>query len=430
MYAEKFDLEKCIQFKRKVVDVTYAEDHESTGRWKVTVQHEQDDQKKETATFDGVVIATGHHVIPLMARFKDDHLFKGRIMHTHDYKHSEGFAGQRVLVVGIGNSGADTVAELANCAKVVYLATRRGCWIRSRVSFKGWPIDNYLATRAFRWVTSFLPRTWVDTCLEGYLNLFMDHELFGLKPQHRISQQHPTISDSFAQAMLAGRIAVRRNIDHFTEEGVVFEGESQVTPVDTVILATGYKLQFPFIDASIISASNNEVSLFKNMFAAHLSHPHTLALVGLVQPLGPIHVTAELQARYFASLMVGHSKLPSKDEMKKVIQQDRKYIKSIFYESPRHAVEIDYMRYCDEIASFIGCKPNLWRIAVTDPTLWMHLWFGLFTVYQYRLEGPHHWQGARETIVKTNDRIRSALQLKYPRLAESAHLLLETETTA
>lgn len=422
MYAEKFNLEKCIRFNRKVVNVTYADDYDSTGRWKVTVANVDYPEDQQTEIFDGVLVATGHHVIPITPTFPGQESFKGKIIHTHDYKHSDGYAGQRIVVVGIGNSGADTIAELSLCAKVVYLATRRGCWIRSRVSLKGWPIDNYFATRAFRWVTSFLPQSWVDSGMEAYLNMYFDHELFGMKPKHRVSQQHPTINDSMANALIAGRIAVRPNIKEFTPEGVIFEGSTEVTPVDTVIFATGYKLELPFVDKSIIAPNNNEVFLYKNMFSTDLRHPETLALIGLVQPLGPIHVTSELQARYFASLMSGKNKLPSREVMKKITLEDKNYIRSIFYESPRHNHEIDFMKYCDELAGFIGCKPNLWKIALTDPILWLHLWFGLFTVYQYRLTGPHSWTKARETIMSTNQRIRQALEMKYPRLADEAHI--------
>lgn len=426
MYAEKFNLDRCIRFNRKVVNLTYADDYDSSGRWKVTVVNVENEDEREEEVFDGVMIATGHHVIPLLPTYPGQESFKGKILHTHDYKHADGYAGQSVAVVGIGNSGADTIAELALSTKVVYLATRRGCWIRSRVSAKGWPIDNYFATRAFRFVTSLLPKNWVDSAVEGYLNLYMDHELYGLKPKHRVSQQHPTINDAMANAVIAGRIAVRPNIKEFTENGIIFEGSNQVTPVDTVIFATGYKLELPFVDKSIIAPSNNEVFLYKNMFSCDLRHSHTLALIGLVQPLGPIHVTAELQARYFASLMTGKNKLPSRDEMKRITSEDKKYIQSIFYSSPRHHHEIDFVKYCDEMAEFIGCKPNMWKIALTDPQLWYHLWFGLFTVYQYRLTGPHAWPKARETIIHTNDRIRSALNMKYPRLAEEAQVVPQT----
>jgi len=415
MYAEANGLERFIRFNTKVLNVTFAEDYNATGRWKVTVEDTENGQQT-SEIFDGVMICTGHHVVPLSPNFPGQERFKGNIRHTHTYKHPHGYEGKQVLVVGVGNSGADAAAELSLVAKQLYLSTRRGCWIRGRVCHRGYPIDSYMATRAFGLFFSIFPESWMNYAYETYVNSWMDHELFGLKPKHRIFNQHPTINDAFPNAILAGRIAVRPDIKEFTENGVIFSGESKETLIDEVILATGYQMTLPFIDPSIIAPSTNEVYLFKNMFQPDLRHPHTLALIGLVQPTGPIHTAAELQARWFAGLQTGRLKLPSKQEMKKIIEQDKQFVREHFYPSPRHSLEVLYSPYMDSIASYVGCKPNLFKYAITDPKLFYHLIFGLFTVYQYRLEGKHSWKGARDAVISTNDRIRAALQLKYPEL--------------
>ena len=422
MYAEKFDLERHIQYNSKVINITYADDYDSSGRWKITVANVENENETRTEVFDGVMVATGHHVIPLIPNFPGQESFKGQIMHTHEYKHADGFAGKRVLVLGVGNSGADACAELSTLAKVVYMATRRGVWVRTRTGYKGWPIDTYFTTRAFRWVSSFLPGNWMDTILETYVNWSLDHELYGLKPKHRISQQHVTTNDFLTSAIISGRVAVRPNVKEFTETGVIFEGSNEITTVDVVIFATGYKLEIPFVDKEIISPSNNEVFLYKNMYSTDLCNAHTFALIGFVQPVGSIHVTAEMQSRYAAALMAGKVKLPSREEMKRITFEDHERIKSVFYESSRHANSVDFVRYVNEIAQTIGCKPNMWKIALTDPVLWYHLCFNVFTAYQFRLTGLHSWPKARETIINTNERICSALKLRYPRLAEEVQL--------
>lgn len=412
MYAKHNGLEKFIQLKQKVILVTYADDYETTGRWKVTTEHTETGEQN-THVFDGVIISTGHHVTPLMVDFPGQEKFKGRIQHTHSFKHATGYEGKKVCVIGIGNSGGDAIVELAIQAKAVYLSTRRGVWIRPRVGHKGFPIDNYNSNRIFNWGMTLLPKGWGDSLFEYYINLRMDHGLYGLKPAHRVFAQHPCINDSLPNAILSGRAQVRPNVKEFTENGVIFEGDEEETEVDEVIFATGYKMELPFVDKSIIAPSTNEVALYKNMFSADLRHPHTLALVGLVQPLGPIQTTAEMQARWYAALAVGKVKLPSKKDMKKVIEKDKEFYRKAFYESPRHSLEIYYIPYLEEIASTLGCMPNLWKIALTDPQLWYHLVFGLYTVYQFRLEGEHRWHGARDAILHTNDRIEAALKLKY-----------------
>ena len=52
----------------------------------------------------------------------------------------------------------------------------------------------------------------------------------------------------------------------------------------------------------------------------------------------------------------------------------------------------------DQIASFIGCKPNFWKLLVKDPEMALRCYFGPCVPAQFRLQGPNQWKGAREII--------------------------------
>src|SRR5262249_27766408 len=71
-----------------------------------------------------VVSATGTWSAPNVPRFPDQDRFTGRIVHSAQYETSNEFEGQRVIVVGGGNSGAQIVADLVRSATVTW-ATRR-----------------------------------------------------------------------------------------------------------------------------------------------------------------------------------------------------------------------------------------------------------------------------------------------------------------
>ena len=60
--------------------------------------------------------------------------------------------------------------------------------------------------------------------------------------------------------------------------------------------------------------------------------------------------------------------------------------------------QVDYIPYCDEIASEVGCKPDLWRLFFSDPALALRCFFGPCTPAQYRLMGPNAWAGAKKAI--------------------------------
>lgn len=61
----------------------------------------------ETTVFKRVMVCSGHHWKERLASFPGQSKFLGRQMHSHAYKDYHPFADQRVLVVGIGNSGTN-----------------------------------------------------------------------------------------------------------------------------------------------------------------------------------------------------------------------------------------------------------------------------------------------------------------------------------
>lgn len=53
----------------------------------------------------------------------------------------------------------------------------------------------------------------------------------------------------------------------------------------------------------------------------------------------------------------------------------------------------------------MGVRPNLLRLLLLDPVLWMKVVFGPCNPYQYRLFGPGRWAGARQAIVTQWERV-------------------------
>lgn len=58
----------------------------------------------------------------------------------------------------------------------------------------------------------------------------------------------------------------------------------------------------------------------------------------------------------------------------------------------------------DELGSFIGSKPSIPRLFLTDPRLALEVFFGPCSPYQFRLMGPGKWEGARNAIMTQWDR--------------------------
>ena len=70
------------------------------------------------------MLLSRHFFIPHLPEVKGLYSFPGTIIHSHLYREPDPFAGQTVLVVGVGQSGRDIILDLAPHAKAVYLCNR------------------------------------------------------------------------------------------------------------------------------------------------------------------------------------------------------------------------------------------------------------------------------------------------------------------
>ncbi|PIO64152.1 Flavin-binding monooxygenase-like protein, partial [Teladorsagia circumcincta] len=175
----------------------------------------------------------------------------------------------------------------------------------------------------------------------------------------------------------------------------------------------------------LIPVQDNVVDLYQFMYPPATADHNTLAVIGLIQasfwlslyrnslpvhgllfqPLGSIMPISEMQVRLFYENLFGSHRIPSPAEMKKSIREKREAMNARYVKSPRHTIQVDYIEYMDEIASLAGCKPNIARIFKSDPILALQIYFGPCVPYEYRLEGPHPWSGARNAIMTVDERV-------------------------
>ena len=116
LYMQRFGLEKYIKYKTEVSQLTKSKDFEETGRWDVRTVHQK---HVNLETFDAVMVCSGHFSDKYLPYIDGEETFRGEIIHSLDYRHSKEFEEKQVLVVGIGNSGADIATELSTVAKKV-----------------------------------------------------------------------------------------------------------------------------------------------------------------------------------------------------------------------------------------------------------------------------------------------------------------------
>ncbi|ESO84662.1 hypothetical protein LOTGIDRAFT_221976 [Lottia gigantea] len=390
LYASHFELLRHIKFQTSVLFIEQSSDYEETGRWLVRYQTQDDEPQEEV--FDAVMICSGHHTVPHQPHFHGLEKFQGAAIHSHAYREASKFKGQRVVVVGIGNSAVDIAVDISKVTEQVFTSTRRGAWVIGRTGFWGLPAD-LLANNRFLFS---LPRGLLGWVVEKQANLRIDHQRYGLKPKHGALAAHPTINDEIPYHMMTGKIRVKQNINEFTENGAYFT-DGSYERIDSVIFATGYDYQLKFIDHKVLTIDENQVNLYKYVFPPKLKHS-TLGVIGLIQAVGAVMPISEIQSRWFVQLLKGNCKLPSNKVMLNDIKRNTVEMNEGYVSTRRHTIQAFWVDYMDEIASFIGCKPNFWKLAVRDPELALRCHFGPCVPAQYRLQGPNKWSGAREII--------------------------------
>src|SRR4051812_3900475 len=75
-----------------------------------------------------LVNATGTWTAPFVPRYPGQELFRGRQLHTVDYRNAEEFAGQHVVVVGGGASAVQLLGEISRVTGTTWVTRRPPVW--------------------------------------------------------------------------------------------------------------------------------------------------------------------------------------------------------------------------------------------------------------------------------------------------------------
>lgn len=286
-----------------------------------------------------LVVANGHHWDPRYANFPGE--FTGEQIHSHHYidpSEPLDLHGRRILVVGIGNSAADIVSELAQRSldNTVFLSTRSGAWVVPKYLF-GKPVDQLVATqprlplKAQRIAARILPRL-ASGRMEDY----------GLPtPNHEFLEAHPTQSAELLVRLGSGDAFAKPDVERLDGGRVTF-ADGTAEDIDAIIWATGYNITFPFFDPEFISAPDNRIDLYKRMFKPGIDD---LVFVGFGQAIPTLFPWVECQAGVMARYVIGDYRPPEPADMEAALRADDRRFTGHMHDSPRHRQQLDYHVY-------------------------------------------------------------------------------------
>ncbi|MCC3280066.1 NAD(P)/FAD-dependent oxidoreductase [Arthrobacter sp. zg-Y40] len=158
--------------------------------------------------------ATGTWDRPYWPYYPGREIFRGRQLHTHDFRSTDEFTGQRVLVVGGGTSAVQFLLQLDGAGASTVWSTRRPPEFTRRAFDAEWG-------RAVEARVSARTRA-------------------GLPPRSVVSATGLPLTPEYQRGIEAGVLVSRGPISRLTADGVVF-ADGSVEGVDSILWATGFR---------------------------------------------------------------------------------------------------------------------------------------------------------------------------------------------
>jgi len=315
-YAERYGLRPHIQFQ---TEVTRAEPA-SGGGWAVTLGGGTAHHYRAVAVASG-----GRHAVPVYGQFEGS--FSGRELHAMDYDDPAGFAGQRVVIIGLGATSADIATEISRVAAATYLSVRTGHYVVPKI-LEGRPIDKLSPLMKKLSVEQRRP---LLTLMLKLVHGDMTH--YGLPaPPYKPGQGPLVASSELLPAIMHGRITPKPVIAAADGPQVRF-ADGQVVEADAIIHCTGYRIAYPFLDGTLAGDGYDAPPLYHLVIS-----PETegLYFIGLLHSMMSLMPLAEFQSEWVGDLLTGAVRRPARGQMWAQIRQARRRQDKRFYDSSGH----------------------------------------------------------------------------------------------
>jgi len=403
-FAVRYGVLQLVLLNHVVQNIYPNDENDLTQGFTVSVRDLKEERHEK---FDYVIISTG--VNDVKACSPDwVRSCSSKVIHSSEYKNTQSpldLIGKNVLFVGGGESSSDISLEVSMVAKNVRMSLRTTTGLiipryfsqsmkipsdhdTSRIHHSSprrlWYLKNWFYRCMYRMFGSLI----FDKQIFFSIITQMNEGLFesGLDPFNT----YGTKSESICKAIEKGMV-LTPEVD-YAEGKKIFFKNGEVFNADVVILCTGFKVCLPFLRKGFPSfcsaAESNVRNLFKNMI--HPEFGERITFIGFVRPcFGSIPPMSEMQARYIAQLISGNLQLPSKKELKEVIDADKILYDQIYPRDRSKTMLRDFVLYLEEMAAMLHCQPNFYRLFFDSPLTAFKLYCGPLQVAQYRLQGPN-----------------------------------------
>ena len=276
--------------------------------------------------------------------------FTGEIIHSQSYRDIEQFKGRRVLVVGLGNSGADIACDAAVSADAAFVSTRRGYHFIPK-HILGEPSDT----------TEWLP-IWGERLLYSVMRPIVigDVRRWGLpKPDHKLFESHPLLNTQLLHFLQHGDVTAKPGVERFEADEVVFTDGSRER-VDLVVFATGYDFSIPYLPDGYVDYTGHRPDLYLNAFSRTRPGLYAISFIEVNSSAYTLFdQVANLIAQHLADEIADPAKAARSDELARTEHPDlTSGVK--FVASDRHANYVEvraFRKALGRVRKLMGWQP-------------------------------------------------------------------------
>lgn len=223
------------------------------------------------------------------------------VLHSSEYKAPGRFAGKRVLLVGLGDSGSDIAAKICGAAERTLLAIRTTPWVIPQRAF-GVPCDKLGIDSAWMpyWFSKHSFYVIRRALIGGYRRLGLP------KPKHALHDKMTVSDRGIVAAIRSGKVTSRSHVTNLAGGLATFANpKHEPEQVDSVIFATGYRRTYP-----LLSDSNTPVDDVADALAFRIFHPSEVGLFYLAETVGlrSCWPTFAEQANTIAAYLLGEER--------------------------------------------------------------------------------------------------------------------------
>lgn len=292
-YAARHGLYDVITFSTEIISITPqpGPGPAGSGGWRVL------SSRGDEGTFDGVIVANGHLWDPYVPQIPGQ--YTGTQVHSGQYRNVADLQGDRILVVGAGNSGCDLAVDIAQHRLDADIVIHKGLFFQPKTYF-GRPRGEVAFLQEF----SPADQDLINRLL-ARVSIGQNTDYPGLPaPQASTLAGGPvTVNDLLLYWIHHGRVRVVPGISRLDGSTVHFtDGTSR--DYDSIVWATGFNVRLPFLDDELI-AWNDQVPV---RYAGGIlpAGAEKLYFAGLIAPRGPQIPIYGVQAKLIARMIALH----------------------------------------------------------------------------------------------------------------------------